>query len=377
LVQGTIEENEFDGLPNPFIRIYPNAIGSIKISGNVFSNAEDQTMGVIRTSADLSKLTLTIEKNAFINDPINIENLASGSLKIIAKQNWWGSIQGPTVGQFVGDVDYDPWLCDGKDSQPDVIGFQPAASGETCTNSPTRLRFVVQPPNPVFTSEPFRVKVRVEDAQGNLGVNYDKTISLSLANNPAGGSLGGTLAMEPNMGYAEFTDLFINKAGANYRLLATSGLLYTDRSIFFNVVDPSADLSLSLSAPASVNAGASFAYTLTVSNAGPKAATNLTLTLTLPAGVTYQSASGDSWTCTHSAGVVTCTRASLAESASSTVTVTVTAPAQPGEISASATISAASPADPDNSNNSAGATTQVIVLPPTGGFQVFLPLISR
>ncbi|MGB9898224.1 right-handed parallel beta-helix repeat-containing protein, partial [Thermanaerothrix sp.] len=330
--------------------------------------------------------TFALNQNAITENAVGMGTNLTISLN--AERNWWGSAHGPQVATNAGGdgqpiegstIDYVPWLCDGTDAQPSQIGFQPVSNAETCTNTPTRLRFIVQPPSTAFTNEPFdpQPQVRVEDAQGNLAINYDNAILIALANNPAGGVLGGTLSADPVNGVATFTNLFLNKPGPNYRLLATSGTLTAAYSNYFTVVDPSADLGLNLSVPGSVNAGATFDYTLTVSNAGPKAANALTLTLNLPAGVTYQSASGSGWTCNYSAGTVTCTATSLASGANTTVTVNVTAPAQAGTLTATASVRADSPTDPNSANNSASADTTVVVLPPTGGSQIFLPLIMR
>ncbi|MCX8023879.1 MAG: DUF11 domain-containing protein, partial [Thermanaerothrix sp.] len=330
--------------------------------------------------------SLTLNENAITSNTVGTSTEVTTALN--AERNWWGSARGPQVttnpggdGQTIegSNIDYVPWLCDGTDAQPSQIGFQPVSNAAKCTNAPTRLRFIVQPPATAFTNEPFNPPpaVRAEDAQGNLAINYDNAVLIALDKNPAGGTLGGTLSADPVNGVATFTDLFLNKPGANYSLIATSGSLAAARSNDFTVVNPTADLSLSLSAPSTVNAGDAFTYTLTVSNAGPKPAQSLTLTLNLPTGVAYQSATGSGWTCSHSNGVVTCTTASLANGANTTVTVNVTAPAQAGPITATASVSAASPTDPTPANNSASAETTVAALPPTGGVQIYLPLIMR
>ncbi|MEU0599927.1 DUF11 domain-containing protein [Streptomyces sp. NPDC006393] len=81
-----------------------------------------------------------------------------------------------------------------------------------------------------------------------------------------------------------------------------------------NVVTPAtpADLSISKSHSGSFPQGGTGTYTLTVSNASAAGTTGgpVTVTDTLPAGVTYNSASsgGPGWTCSESAGTVTCTR---------------------------------------------------------------------
>ena len=124
-------------------------------------------------------------------------------------------------------------------------------------------------------------------------------------------------------------------------------------------VTASADLSVRKTAPGSVVAGASLSYTLLVTNAGPSDAANVSVTDTLPAGVTFGTATGGGWSCSHAGNAsVTCTRGTLAAGASSTVTVVVTAPDQGGSITNTAAV-ASTTSDPDPSDNSDTATTTV------------------
>ena len=119
-----------------------------------------------------------------------------------------------------------------------------------------------------------------------------------------------------------------------------------------------ADLSLIKTGPATVAANGAIAYTLAVSNGGPSTATSVSVADTLPAGVSFVSASGTGWTCGQAAGVVTCTRASLALGAAPAITVNVTAPASAGSLVNTATVSAAT-TDPDLTNNTDQITTTV------------------
>jgi len=125
-------------------------------------------------------------------------------------------------------------------------------------------------------------------------------------------------------------------------------------------VTPSADLAITKTGPATVVAGGSVTYQLSVTNNGPSDASGVSVTDTLPAGVTFASAAGTGWSCTHSGNVsVTCTRAALATVASAPdITVVVTAPAQAGSITNAAKVSATT-ADPNVTNNDAAATTTV------------------
>ena len=122
----------------------------------------------------------------------------------------------------------------------------------------------------------------------------------------------------------------------------------------------SADLSIVKAGPGAVTASGSVSYSLTVANAGPSDAVDLTVADTLPAGVTFVSASGTGWTCSHAGDTsVTCTRTSLAAGATAPViTVDVSAPAQATTLTNSASV-ASTTADPDPSNNSSSVTTGV------------------
>lgn len=69
--------------------------------------------------------------------------------------------------------------------------------------------------------------------------------------------------------------------------------------------------------------GQDLSYTLVVTNNGPSLATNVVLTDTLPPGVIFVSAVPSQGTCSHNAGVVTCSLGTLAAGAQATVTVTI------------------------------------------------------
>ncbi|MCX7052141.1 MAG: DUF11 domain-containing protein, partial [Proteobacteria bacterium] len=127
-------------------------------------------------------------------------------------------------------------------------------------------------------------------------------------------------------------------------------------------VNSGADLRLTKTdAPDPVIGGANITYTLTAFNDGPNAAGNLVLSDSLPGSSTFISASGDGWSCSHTAGVVTCTRnGPLAVGASAPpVTVVATVNASGGNITNSASINPAvgvTP-DPNTDNNTATIST--------------------
>src|SRR6185437_14037500 len=115
-----------------------------------------------------------------------------------------------------------------------------------------------------------------------------------------------------------------------------------------------------------VNPEDSYSYDLVVSNNGPDGATNVALSDTVPGSVSVDAVHDGGGDCSASSGNdVSCTLASLANSATWTVTVDVTVdPAHPGgTISNTASVSADT-SDPDGSNNSSTQDTTVNGPPP-------------
>lgn len=133
-----------------------------------------------------------------------------------------------------------------------------------------------------------------------------------------------------------------------------------------NAVAPvaeSADLAVYKAISKTIEAGAGGEYTLTVTNLGPSAARDVVLVDTLPEGLTFDSASGDGWTCTpdaDDASDVGCTYDGiLAPAQTLTLVIAVTADeALQGDIVNTAVVSASTP-DPDLDNNTATATGTV------------------
>lgn len=129
-----------------------------------------------------------------------------------------------------------------------------------------------------------------------------------------------------------------------------------------------ADLSITKTdSPDPVIAGTNLTYTINVSNSGAGPATFARMNDPLPVGTTFQSLTAPAdWTCSTPGvganGLVNCRKDSLAngETASFTIVVRVGAAVPDGTVlNNTATISATS-SDPNNGNNSATATTNVI-----------------
>ncbi|MGE0711503.1 MAG: IPT/TIG domain-containing protein [Planctomycetota bacterium] len=78
------------------------------------------------------------------------------------------------------------------------------------------------------------IVVQVQDAIGNV-VSGSNTITLSLANNPGGSTLGGTLSLNAVAGVATFSAVNLNKTGTGYTLSASSAGLTAATSNAFNI----------------------------------------------------------------------------------------------------------------------------------------------
>jgi len=110
------------------------------------------------------------------------------------------------------------------------------------------LVVTAQPPSTVVAGAPFEVTVAVEGADGKPDPNYNGTVSISLANNPGGATLGGTLTVQANQGVANFPDLTLDQPGQGYTLQVTSdsGLSATTNPFTVNNVPPTTSISTPL-----------------------------------------------------------------------------------------------------------------------------------
>ena len=103
---------------------------------------------------------------------------------------------------------------------------------------PVRLAFVTQPSStaPGASITP-PVQVAILDGFGNIVTGSTPSVTLTIGNNPSGGTLSGVTtrrASEEN-GIASFAGLSINNAGAGYTLVASSGTLEQATSQAFNI----------------------------------------------------------------------------------------------------------------------------------------------
>ena len=134
-------------------------------------------------------------------------------------------------------------------------------------------------------------------------------------------------------------------------------------AILFSLATQS-DLSITKTGPATVSPGATYQYSITAKNNGPTTIRgpgpySVTVTDPLPAGVTYIGSGGTKWSCSYSAGAVTCSYLDDLKSGKTTppITLTVQAPSVPGTITNTANVGALGNNDPVPNNNSSTVVT--------------------
>ena len=149
----------------------PTAVANLSVTSNIFLSGRAWT-GIWVDSTTSGVGTIGIHFNSFDRDGWSVWN-ANGT-GINAENNWWGSASGPGwVGPGTGDnvsinVDFDPWLCDGTDTDLDTPGFQP--TGQTDCTAPV-VSGVSVSPSPVYLNALTTVNAIADDtATGNSNI---------------------------------------------------------------------------------------------------------------------------------------------------------------------------------------------------------------
>lgn len=98
-----------------------------------------------------------------------------------------------------------------------------AAGCSTPTSAPSTrtLVFTVQPSS-VLAGAPISpaIEVTIEDAAGHPVTDFVGDVTISLGNNPNGGTLTGTTSVAVHGGVAQFPDVRLDRAAANYTVRA-------------------------------------------------------------------------------------------------------------------------------------------------------------
>lgn len=147
-----------------------------------------------------------------------------------------------------------------------TTGLSPATTNAIAVTPAMATQFVVsaQPPSSVKAGAKFGLTITAEDAFGNVATSFGSTVSLTLATNPGGSTLGGQLSVSAVSGVATFSGVTLNKSGIGYTLKATGGSLTAGVSNSLNVTAAAATrLIVTAQPPVKVTAGTKFALKLT------------------------------------------------------------------------------------------------------------------
>ena len=103
------------------------------------------------------------------------------------------------------------------------------------------------PPSTAFAGAilPSPVTVSVEDSSGDVLINDNSTVTLTIASGPPGAMLGGTVIAAVVDGVATFANLSLNLPGT-YTLSATDGALTPATSPSFSILPPAARLAFTM-----------------------------------------------------------------------------------------------------------------------------------
>ena len=116
-----------------------------------------------------------------------------------------------------------------------------------------------QPPASISAGSPFGLTVYAEDSSGNLLSSFDGTVTVALANNPGGATLGGTLTATASNGAATFSGLILTTAASGYTLeVSGSGLGAGVSSAVTVTAAAASQVAITGQPPASVTAGSGF-----------------------------------------------------------------------------------------------------------------------
>ncbi|MGE5803902.1 MAG: beta strand repeat-containing protein, partial [Gemmatimonadota bacterium] len=241
-----------------------STVAAVKtVSATINSVAITQTATISVTPAEVSTTASTV-----VASPTSLTASTGGSFSTIAvtvKDAFGNSISGATVtlaatgtanvliqpadltsatGVATGTLS--STMAETKTISATVNGSIALAQTATVTVSPAgmaQVGFIVEPSTTAVGAHITpAVQVSMQDPFGNTLISGPtRTIALTLATNPGGGTLSGTTSVQvaggSNPRVAVFSDLSINQVGAGYRLraAATSGSLDPDTSTAFDI----------------------------------------------------------------------------------------------------------------------------------------------
>jgi hypothetical protein len=98
------------------------------------------------------------------------------------------------------------------------------------------LAVTAGPPADVTAGDPFGLTIAVQNPDGSVDASYLGTVTIALASNPGGDTLGGTLTATAHDGLAVFSGLTLTRADDGYTLQATTNGPAATATVPFDVM---------------------------------------------------------------------------------------------------------------------------------------------
>lgn len=206
VVTATVDQVE----ANVPVNVTPKPVASVQVTPGSVTLFVNQTQQIQVTLKDAQGGTLTGRLVTYVSDDIQVATVSNDGL-----------ITAVAPGQTVVYT-----RSEGKEATTDVTVEERAA---------VRLAFTDQPDDATAGQQLAPVKVAVRDETGATVTSATDAVTLSLENNPGGGTLSGTLTVNAVAGVATFSNLRIDKSGAGYTLSATAGTLSPAISESFDI----------------------------------------------------------------------------------------------------------------------------------------------
>jgi streptogramin lyase len=320
------------------------------------------TNAITVTAAAATQLTITLQPpasvvvggafglQATIEDAYgNIETGDSAAVEVALVGNAGGADVGGTlsVNASQGVANFSGLTLDtigsGYTLQVSSSGL-PRATSNPITVNPvpaTKLVITKQPSANIVAGAPFGLTVQAEDDSGDLASSFTGSVTVALASNPSGDTLGGTLTLTAAGGVATFSGLMLTTAASGYTIVVSSTGMGGATTTAFNVgAAPASQAVITKQPPASIVAGTSFGFEVRIEdpygNLEPGAGNTVTAALANnPGGTTL----GGTVSVTASSGVATFSGLSLTRAASG-YTLQISSSGLSGATSGSITVSA-------------------------------------
>ena len=301
---GTLAVNASDGVAT-FSGLTLNKAAAVVTLGASASGLSPATTGAITVAAETAtRLVVTAQPPTNVTAGTgfglvvmaedgfgNVDSTFTGSVSLTLANNPNGATLGGTVSvnSSAGVATFSGLTLDkagtGTTLQASGAGLSSATTGAITVAAAlaTQLIVTTPPAGNVTAGDDFGLVVKAQDPFGNIDPSFGSSVTLALANNPNGATLGGTLAVNASAGVATFSELTLDKAGMGSSLLFSSPGLTGVTSVITVAPGTATQLVVTDPPPDSVTAGSGFGLTASAEdpfgNVDPNFTSSVTVTL--------------------------------------------------------------------------------------------------